>query len=118
MREQVVEFETDDVTVILEWDELNPLHSVNVSVTPEAQVNISSSTARLTMAYNMTYNVSVMISHLCGQNSVTVFTEVYYYPHSTSILMNVHDSIILFVSLCVHGPHSAGLFMQGRDSLI
>jgi hypothetical protein len=66
------------------------MHSVNVSVTPETQVNISSSTARLTMAYNMMYNISVVISHLCGQNSVTVFAEVYYYPHSTSILMNAY----------------------------
>jgi hypothetical protein len=91
VREQAVEFEKEDVTVILEWDELNPLHSVNVSVTPEAQVNISSSTARLTMAYNVTYNVSVMVSHLCGQNSVTIFTEVYYYLHSTSILSSFLD---------------------------
>jgi hypothetical protein len=93
VREQAAELETDGVTVILEWDELNPLYSVNISVTPEAQVNISSSTARLTMAYNMMYNVSIMISHLCGQNSVTVFTEVYYYLHSTSILINAHYSI-------------------------
>jgi hypothetical protein len=85
VREQAVEFEIDDVTVILEWDELNPLYSINVSVTPEAQVDISSSTARLTLAYNVTYNVSVMISHLCEQNSVTVFTEAYYYSPSTSI---------------------------------
>jgi hypothetical protein len=99
VREQAIHFEIDDITVILEWDELNPLHSVNVSVTPEAQVNISSSTARLTMAYNVTYNVSVVISYLCGQNSVTVFTELYYYLHSTSILMNALDSI--FVSLYI-----------------
>jgi hypothetical protein len=85
VREQAAEFEMEDVTVILEWDELNPLHSVNVSVTPEAQVNISSSTARLTMAYNVMYNISVMVSHLCRQNSVTVFAEVYHYLHSTSI---------------------------------
>ena len=85
MREQAAEFEKEDVTVILEWHELNPLHSINISVTPETQVNISSSTARLTMAYNVTYNVSVMISHLCEQTSVTVFSEVYYYLHSTSI---------------------------------
>jgi hypothetical protein len=91
VREQAVELEIDDVTVILEWDELNPLYSVNISVTPEAQVNISSSTARLTMAYNVTYNVSVMVSHrcTCGQNSVTVFTEVHYYLHSTSIIILV-----------------------------
>ena len=79
VREQPAEFEKEDVTVILEWDDLNPLHSVNISVTPETQVNISSSTARLIMAYNVTYNVSVMVSHLCEQSSETVFTEAYYY---------------------------------------
>jgi hypothetical protein len=79
VQERLIEFETDSITITLEWDELNPLYSMSVTVTPEAQVNISSSTARLRMAYNMTYNVSVMISHLCGQNSVTVFSEVYYY---------------------------------------
>jgi hypothetical protein len=85
VREQAVKFGTDDVTVFLEWDELNPLHSVNVGVTPEAQVNISSSTARLTIAYNVTYNVSIMISHLCGQNSLDIlFSELYYYPHVTT----------------------------------
>ena len=79
MREQPAELEKENVAVILEWDELNPLHSVNVIVTPEIQVNISSSTARLTMAYNVTYNVNVVVSHLCEQNSVTIFTEAYYY---------------------------------------
>jgi hypothetical protein len=88
VREQAAEFDIDGVTVILEWDELNPLYSVNVSVTPERQVDISSSTARLTIVYNMMYNVSVMVSYLCDQSSETVFTEVYYYLHSTSILMN------------------------------
>ena len=88
MREQAAEFEKENVTVILEWDELNPLHSVNVSVIPETQVNISSSTARLAMAYNVTYNVSVVVSHLCEQNSVTIFTEAYYYDLPlTSIIL-------------------------------
>ena len=88
MREQAAEFEKEDVTVILEWDELNPLYSVNIIVTPETQVNISSSTARLAMAYNVTYNVSVVVSHLCEQNSVTIFSEAYYYDLPlTSILL-------------------------------
>ena len=91
MREQIVEFK--DVTVILEWDELNPLHSVNISVTPETQVNIFSSTARLTMAYNVTYNVSVMVSHLCDQSSESIFSGVYFYPHSTSNLHPISNLI-------------------------
>jgi hypothetical protein len=86
--------------------------SVTISsiVTPEAQVNISSSTARLIMAYNVMYNVSVMVTNLCGQNSVTVFTEVYHYPHSTSILMNAY--VLLFV-----GHIQPGLSCKGETAL-
>ena len=87
MREQVVE--SKDVTVILEWDELNPLYSINISVTPEIRVNISSSTARLTMTYNVTYNVSVVVSYLCDQSNETIFSEMYFYPHSTSNLSSI-----------------------------
>ena len=88
VREQVAEFGKENVTVILEWDELNSLHFINISVIPETQVNISSSTARLKMPYNVTYNVSVMVSHLCEQNNVTIFTEAYYYDLPlTSILL-------------------------------
>ena len=84
VRERFVEFETDGVTITLEWDELNPLYSVNVTVLPEAQVNISGSTAQLTVNYNVIYNVSIMVSHLCGQNNVTVLSEEYYYPCTTT----------------------------------
>ena len=89
VREQAAEFEKEDVTVILEWGELNPLHSINISVTPETRVNISSSTARLVMAYSVTYNVSVVVSYLCNQSSETIFSEVYFYPRSTS---NLHPT--------------------------
>ena len=62
---------------------MSPLYSVSVIVTPEThvQVNISSSTARLIVAYNITYNVTIMVSHLCDQSSETIFSEVYYYAH-------------------------------------
>jgi hypothetical protein len=84
VRDRLIEFETDGVTVTLEWDKLNPLYSVNVTVTPETQVNISGSTAQLTVAYNVMYNVSIMISYLCGQNNVTVFSKEYYHPRTTT----------------------------------
>ena len=87
MREQLVEFETDHITITLEWNELNPLFSVNITVIPETQVNISGSTAQLTVNYNVMYNVSVMISHFCEQN-MTVFDEEYYYPHTATSEIN------------------------------
>ena len=85
VREQPADFENDGVTVILEWDERNPLYSVNVtvSVIPELQVNISGSTAQLRVTYNTVYNVSVIISPPCGRSSVAVFNQVYYYPRTS-----------------------------------
>ena len=80
----------DGVTIILDWDEVDPLYSVNVTVTPETQVNIFNSTARLIVAYNVMYNVSVMVSHLCDQSSITIFSEVYYYPHTSACECCVH----------------------------
>ena len=99
MREQLVEFETGHVTITLEWNELNPLLSVNVTVIPEIQVNISGGTAQLTVNYNVMYNVSIVISHFCEQN-MTVFSEVYYYPHiatSESNFKFISQVIITFL---------------------
>ena len=79
VREQVTEHEKDGTLVILEWDNIIPLYSINVSVIPEIQVNISGSMAKLKVIYNIMYNVSVIVSLPCGQNSVTVFTQLYYY---------------------------------------
>jgi hypothetical protein len=84
VQEQLVEFETDGVTITLEWNELNPLYSVNVAVTPETQVNTSKSSAQLTVNYNVKYNVSITISHLCGHSNVTFLSEVYYYPRTVT----------------------------------
>ena len=95
MREQAAEFEKEDVTVILEWDELNSLHSVNISVTPETRVNISSSTARLAMAYSVIYNVSVVVSYRCDQSSETIFSQVYFYLRSTSNLCSTSNLILV-----------------------
>ena len=84
MQEQLIEFDGDGVRVILEWDEVNPLYSFNVTVTPETQVNISNSTARLTVNYNEMYNVNVIVSHPCEQNSGIIFSKVYYYPRTNA----------------------------------
>ena len=78
------EFEDDSVTVILQWNEVNPLYSVNILGIPETQVNISNNTATLIVSYNVMYNVSVEISHLCDQSSITSFSNLYYYPHTSA----------------------------------
>ena len=96
MRERLVEFGIEVVSITLEWDELNPLYSVNITVIPETQVNISSNTAHLTVAYNTMYNVStsVMVSHPCGQ---TVFSEEYYYPHAITNTCKCKSTISVYV---------------------
>ena len=96
MRKQATEFEDSGVTITLEWDKLNPLYSVNITVMPETQVNISSNTAHLTVAYNLMYNVSVMVSHPCGQNNVAVFSEKYYRNNNSGKRHSPHSNIILF----------------------
>ena len=92
VQEQAAEFEDDGVTITLEWDEVtHPLYSVIVTVIPEAQMNASSSTAHLIFAYNVMYNVSIMISHLCVQNNVTIFSEVYYYYNNSGEYQPPHS---------------------------
>ena len=86
VREEQNDLESDGVTVTLEWDELNPLYSVDVTVVPEfeVQVDISNSSARLTVAYNRTYYVIIVVSQPCELNDVIIFTEVYYYPRTST----------------------------------
>ena len=48
------------------------------SYIPEVQTNIiSNSSARLMVAYNMMYNVTIVVSQPCD---VIIFTKVYHYP--------------------------------------
>ena len=101
MRERHIEFETDGVMITLEWDELNPLYSVNVTVVPETRVNISGNTAQLTVTYDVMYNVSIMISHLCGQDNVTVSSKEYYYPHATTRLSEYKQLIYKLIDIKV-----------------
>ena len=63
---------------------MNPLYSVDVTVTPEVQVDISNSSARLTVACNTMYNVTIGVSQPCQQNDVIIFTEVYYYTRTSA----------------------------------
>ena len=84
MTEHPIEVEDDGVTVVLEWNEVNLPYSVNITVVPETQANISGSTARLTVAYNMMFTVSVLVSHPCRQSGVIVFAKMYYYPRTSA----------------------------------
>ena len=102
VREEQIDLESDGVTVTLEWDELNPRYSVDVTVTPEVQVNISNGSARLTVAYNMMYNVTIGVSQPCQQNNEIIFTKVYYYPRTSAreyIILHVNVNTYAFFQL-------------------
>ena len=74
-------FEINNITVILGWTPESSLYRYNVNVVPQPEVKWfqnDSTRAQLTIAYNVLYNVSVIATHLCGQNSVTAMIELYY----------------------------------------
>ena len=74
------QFESNAVTLVLEWTQESSLlsYSYNVSAVPDLQLDITfigSTSVQLTVPYNMLFNVSVTVSEsLCGLNHVT--TEI------------------------------------------
>ena len=74
------QFESDTVTLVLEWTQESSLlsYSYNVSAVPDPQPAITfigNTSVQLTVPYNMLFNVSVTASEsLCGQKHVT--TEI------------------------------------------
>ena len=69
-------FETNGITVFLEWAYKNGA-SYNVVVDPEVAVNYTGlSSAQLSLSYNLKYNISITAS-LCGRNSTTFHTLNY-----------------------------------------
>ena len=84
------QFGHDAVSVTLQWipASFNSLYSYNVIVDPQVQLQFNGSTrVQLTLSYNTLYNVSVVATHLCGQNTnnMITFVELYYIcklPHN------------------------------------
>ena len=62
--------------------EENTLYSYHVGAIPQltsvTSIGIRSATFQFEIPYNTLYNVSVVAAHLCGQNNVTTFVELYY----------------------------------------
>ena len=81
------QFGRDAVSVTLQWIPKS-LYSYNVIVNPQVQLQFNGSTrVQLILSYNTLYNVSVVATHLCGQNAVNMinFVELYYIcklPHN------------------------------------
>ena len=76
------QLERHAVTVTLEWSQESPFYSYYVDVVPPIPVMFNGSTsAVLSMSYNIPYNVSVLGAHLCGEN-ITIFTQPFHFSES------------------------------------
>ena len=73
------EFEVDGVIITLGIGE-NAHYSYHVSAIPQltSVTSIGSARFQFEIPYNTLYNVSVVAAHLCGQNNVTTFIDLYY----------------------------------------
>ena len=76
------QFERDGVTVILEWtlEYSGTFYSYHVTVVPSVAILTYSGRVRvqLKVSYDVSYNISVVASSLCGQRNVTAFTILHY----------------------------------------
>ena len=73
------QFESDGVTVTLEWYQNRSFYSYYVSVTPDIVMRTNGSILlKLKVPYNTFYNVSILATPPCGKNNVTNFTELFY----------------------------------------
>ena len=74
------QFEIEAVNILLEWTVQEEIHGLmyNVTVFPRANLQYNGvKTARLSLSYNILYNVSV--AALCGENSSpTLLIELHY----------------------------------------
>lgn len=79
-------FEGDSVTVTLKLTEWKPLYSYYIDVIPSIPVTFNGNkSVMMKMSYNVQYNVSVLSAHLCGENNITVFTQLFHYSEQLSI---------------------------------
>ena len=98
---QSEQFSSDRVMVILEWtlsDLLSRypqlLQNVSVAVVPYLEVEImliGHTSVRLTLLYNMPYNVSIIQPATCEQLRQTAFIKLNYSKHAYSCLLNNYN---------------------------
>ena len=68
-----------NVTVVLEWIQESILYLYSITVVPQVELKfIGSTRAQLILSYNILYNVSVVVTHLCGRMFVATFVELIY----------------------------------------
>ena len=80
-------FTSDGVVVTLEWIQQN-FYSYNVSVIPQPEYDVNETTRiQLNVSYNTFYNMNVVASPPCGQNTSTSNLIGLYYCKYTIICM-------------------------------
>ena len=74
-------FVSDSVMVIMEWNQRD-FSSYNISVTPQLalEYTVDNLRVQLNVPFNTFYNVSIIASPPCGQNSYN-FVELHYCEH-------------------------------------
>ena len=76
----IIEREADNITILLEW---TPENGVIYNVSADAAepkieiITMRHSSARLTVSYNIHYNVSIIAS-TCGLNSTVTIVKLHY----------------------------------------
>lgn len=71
------QFEIESVVIVLELTPLLIGYSYNVTVIPQVETRFNGSTqVQLILLYNIEYNVSVVATHLCGQQSEMSFIQL------------------------------------------
>ena len=75
------EFERHTIQITLEWTQgTRPLHSYIVNVVPPTQLLFNGVTSvAMNLSYNVSYNLAILIAHVCIENPVTVFTQPFYF---------------------------------------
>ena len=84
-------FESDGVTVTLEWHKNSYFDSYYVSVTSNNIIAMRTNGSihlKLKVPYNTFYNMSILATRVlpqCGTNNVTNFTELFYHEFYGSL---------------------------------
>ena len=77
------QFERDGIIVTLGIEDNTLYESYHVNANPQLASDsvisiIDRAMFQIKVLYNIVYNVSVVATHLCGQNNMTTFIELYY----------------------------------------
>ena len=73
-------FESNDVTISLDWKQNNLHYLYNISILPQPAIatSVENGSVNFTVCYNTQYNVSIYTAPPCGEYNLTKFVELFY----------------------------------------